>query len=423
MELPLFFNQQVDLTVVGGGPAGFMAAITAAQSGVASVVLLESNAKTLEKVRISGGGRCNVTHACWDPGELVTNYPRGRLALMSAFSRFAAGDAVNWFEDKGLRLIAEQDGRIFPVSNSSSDVVTCLRNAAKASGVHFLTKQAVNRVDSMQKNRFFISSKGSKPFESKKVLLATGSHSSGRKIAQALGHSIVNPVPSLFSLKLDSFSLSICSGVALDNVKITLFTDDKSFQEIGRVLITHQGLSGPAVLRLTAFAARHLSKLNYKARLSVNWIDSNYDSARSQLNNFRYTSSRSRLVNSNPFSKFPKRFWLEIIKQAKVDPYIRWAELSSVNEKRLLNILISNSYNVFGKGPYGEEFVTAGGVRLDEINMTTMESLVVPGLYFAGELLDIDGITGGFNFQHCWSSGWLAGKAIANSLNPYLSEN
>jgi len=421
MELPLSSSQLVDLTVIGGGPAGFMAAITAAQNGVASVVLLESNASTLEKVRISGGGRCNVTHACWDPRELVTNYPRGKLPLMSAFSRFAAGDAVNWFEEKGLKLIAEKDGRMFPVSNSSSDVVTCLRNAAKAAGVHFLTKQAVNRVDCLKRSRFSVSSKGCKPFETKKVLLATGSHSSGRKMAHALGHSIIDPVPSLFSLQLESFSLNICSGLALDDVKITLVVEDKSFQEIGRVLITHQGVSGPAVLRLTAFAARHLSKVNYKACLRINWLDSNFDSAKSQFKKFRYIQSRSRLVNSNPFSKLPKRFWSEIIKQAKIDPCIRWAELSSLDEKRMLNLLLSASYIVFGKGPYGEEFVTAGGIQLNEVNMSTMESRLLPGLYFAGELLNVDGITGGFNFQHCWSSGWLAGNAIANSLNSSLS--
>ena len=394
-----------------------MAAITAAENGVASVLLFESFAKTLEKVRLSGGGRCNVTHACWEPRDLTTNYPRGRLPLLSVFSRFAAGDAVTWFENKGLKLVAEEDGRMFPKSNSSSDVVTCLRNAAQGAGVNYLTQMAVNRVDYVRDNRFVVYSQGSKPLEAKKVLLATGAHPSGRKLAHGLGHTIVHPVPSLFSLQLDSFFLNKCSGLALNDVKITLLAGEKSFQETGRVLITHWGLSGPAALKLSAFAARDLSKVKYKAHLSINWIDSSYDTARNQLNKFRYIASRNRLINASPFSKLPKRFWLEILKQSNVDPYIRWSELSSTYEQNILKSLLTDSYVVFGKGPFGEEFVTAGGIELDEVNMSTMESRLLPGLYFAGEILDVDGITGGFNFQHCWSSGWLAGHAIANSLN------
>ena len=416
MELRSNSNQQVDLIVIGGGPAGFMGAITAAEKGLASVFLFESTSKTLEKVRISGGGRCNVTNACWDPIDLVTNYPRGKLPLLGSFSRFATGDAVAWFADKGLDLVIEKDGRMFPRSNSSLEVVSCLRSAASARGVNSFTKSAVSRVDHHEKKGFLVYIQGQSPIETKRLLLATGGHPSGRKLASSLGHKIVNPVPSLFSLTLEENPLNICSGIALNDVNLKLLVGGKSFTQTGRVLITHRGLSGPAVLRLSAFAARELYQEKYKAQLEVSWIDIDFELAVKCMKEFRRQASRNTLANARPFKQVPRRLWLIILKQAGINSSLRWAEISSLKEKQIIKLLLLNSYSVSGRGPFGEEFVTAGGINLGEVNFARMESRLLPGLHFAGEILDVDGVTGGFNFQHCWSSGWIAGKAIANSL-------
>ncbi len=410
-------KQPFELIVVGGGPAGFMGAITAAETGLSKVRLLEASAKTLEKVRISGGGRCNVTHACWDPTDLVTNYPRGRLPLLGSFSRFATGDAVSWFCQKGLDLIAEEDGRMFPITNSSSDVINCLSNAAKAIGVQCFTNSPVHKIDALKNSLFRVFPKNSQPIETQKVLLATGGHPSGRRLASSFGHSIVKPVPSLFSLTSRASFLNICSGISLNDVSLKLFVGETTFQERGSILITHWGFSGPAILRLSAFAARELNINDYNARLSINWINSDYIIAGNTLKEVRYSAARKQLGNTSPFPSLPKRLWLTFLKELEIDSSMRWSELTSKFEKKLLKKLLSNSFDISGRGPFGEEFVTAGGVNLSEVNLATMESRLFPGLYFAGELLDIDGVTGGYNFQHCWTSGWLAGKAIGIGLN------
>ena len=290
MELLLSSNQKqpLELIVVGGGPAGFMGAITASEMGLSKVFLLEGSAKTLEKVRMSGGGRCNVTHACWDPNDLVTYYPRGSLPLLGAFSRFASGDVVSWFAERGLNLVAESDGRMFPISNLSSDVVDCLRQSADAVGVTSFTNRHVYKIDYLENKIFRIFSKNSKPLETKKVLLATGGHPTGRKLAASFGHKIIRPVPSLFSLTSKESFLKTCSGIAINNVSLKLFVGDKLFEEHGRVLITHWGFSGPTILRLSAFAARELNMHQYKARLCVNWINSDYISTSNFLKEFRY---------------------------------------------------------------------------------------------------------------------------------------
>ena len=410
-------NHPIDLIVIGGGPAGFMAAITAAEKGVSSVIVLEATAKTLEKVRISGGGRCNATHACWDPSELVNNYPRGRLPLLSCFSRFATGDAVAWFADRGLELVQEADGRMFPISNSSLEVISCLRNSAKSRGVCCFTKSFVKRIECLQGSGFLVHVVDQKPITTKRVLLATGGNPSGRKLAASLGHKIVKPVPSIFSLTLKPSSLNSCAGLAINDVNLKLVVGDKSFDETGRVLITHKGLSGPAILRLSSFAARELNRQKYQAKLIINWINVDQNLAKSLFQEFRALAGKRTLFSYRPFKKLPKRFWLALLHQVKIEPTLRWAELPSLLERKLLDILIRNSYTINGRVPYGEEFVIAGGVNLEEINIATMESLLIPGLFFSGEILDIDGITGGFNFQHCWTSGWLAGNAIAKSHN------
>ena len=409
---------EFDLLVVGGGAAGFMAAITAAEQGVQRVLMLEATPEPLSKVRLSGGGRCNVTHACWDPAELVGHYPRGQRPLRGPFSRFASGDAVAWFADRGLDLVEEDDGRMFPQANRSSAVVDCLRQAAKRSGVRLITSSPVQSLAGDLSSGFVASCRGSERFHAHRVLLATGGHPSGRRLASQLGHRLIPPVPSLFSLTLDAPQLRGCAGLALDDVALTLVVGDERFHQVGRVLITHWGLSGPATLRLTAFAARALQASRYRAVLTVSWC-SGWSQADllAALRGQRIQAARRTLSASRPLTAhLPRRLWVSMLEVVGVAADQRWADCPAKIEKGLFDQLQQCRYPVKGRGPFGEEFVTAGGVDLGEINLATMESRRCPGLHLAGELMDVDGVTGGFNFQHCWTSGWLAGQSIARQL-------
>ena len=415
--LPLSFPPIADLIVVGGGPAGFMAAISAAEAGLESVFVFESTAELLTKVRISGGGRCNVTHACWDPSDLVSFYPRGSRPLRGPFSRFACGDALAWFSDHGLELNIEPDGRIFPMANSSSAVVDCLVQSALSAGVVLKTKTSVQRIEPQRDEGFLVRCRKGLALSASKVLLATGGHPSGRKLAVGVGHRLVPPVPSLFSLSLNEPQLKACSGTSLEGVELILKTKDGlRFVEKGTVLITHWGLSGPATLRLSAFAARALYDQQYQAELIVNWTGGfNRNEIQDRIKATRSDQSRRTLSAARPLDSLPRRLWQALLVQIHVDHDLRWAECSALIERRLVEALVSSHYCVIGRGPYADEFVTAGGVHLDEVDLVSMESRICPGLYLAGELLDVDGVTGGFNFQHCWTSGWLAGQAISGS--------
>ena len=407
----------IQLAVIGGGAAGFMGAIKAAEDGVNSVVIFEGKKKTLEKVRISGGGRCNVTHACWDPKELVPNYPRGEIPLLGAFSRFATGDAVEWFSDRGLQLIQEEDGRMFPQSNSSNDVIDCLKQAAKNSGVISYTETNVISIKYLGAKGFEIATKQNNYIYASKVLLATGGDPSGYKIASELGHKIISAAPSLFSLKIVCPRLNSCAGISVDNLNLKLKAEEETFSENGRILITHRGLSGPAILRLTAFAARKLQSVKYKALLEINWSNKTEEYINQLLQSNRQNNPSKTLSSSNPLEGIPKRVWLYFLNQVEISSNKRWAGLSKKEEKMLSNLIRKDSHKITGKGPYGEEFVTAGGVSLNQINFRSMESRICKGLYFAGEVINVDGVTGGFNFQHCWTSGWIAGRQISKDLN------
>tara|TARA_Y100001968_G_scaffold17086_2_gene13587 strand:- start:3835 stop:5079 length:1245 start_codon:yes stop_codon:yes gene_type:complete len=408
--------RNINLAVIGGGAAGFMGAITAAEGGAKSVFIFELMSHTLEKVRISGGGRCNVTHACWDPKDLVPNYPRGEVPLIGAFSRFATGDALAWFEDRGLELISEEDGRIFPKSNSSKDVIKCLHDSAKRAGVICSTQMKVENIDSLGQTGFRLKFNDGSVIYSKKVLIATGGHPSGKKLAFKLGHEIIPSAPSLFGFKIDSHSLGDCAGISVDKVQLKLLCGKRLFKEEGRVLITHKGLSGPGIFRLSAFAARDLYDKKYKALLEINWVNQTHDSMKRLFEAYRRDYPKNTLFNNHPFQSIPKRMWVSFLHQINLLPSKRWSSFSKLEEKRLTENLIKKEYRIFAKGPFGEEFVTAGGVNLEQVNMKSMESRLCKGLYFAGEVLDIDGVTGGFNFQHCWTSGWIAGEEIAKSL-------
>lgn len=412
------------VVVAGGGPAGFMAAITAAEAGIvaapaaqgdaAGVLLLESTAEPLHKVRISGGGRCNVTHACWDPTTLVTHYPRGGRGLRGPFSRFAPGDAVAWFEAHGLDLVEEPDGRLFPRSNRSSSVVALLRQAAAAAGVRVLTGRALKRAEARSGGGFRLELRDGASLVGERLVLATGSHPSGYAMAAELGHELVPPVPSLFSLALADHPLAALAGVAMDPVDLELLLPGIRRSQRGAVLITHRGLSGPAILRLTAFAARELKQGHYRGELVVDWTGGLPPAELEQwFNEARRNQARRQLVNARPWPALSRRLWGHLLSAAGIPASLRWADLERRRQEGLILSLQASRYEVSGRGPFGEEFVTAGGVPLDQVHPATMESRRQPGLFLVGELLDVDGVTGGFNFQHCWTSGWLVGQALA----------
>ena len=426
---------QVTVAVVGGGPAGFMAAISAAEALVAagqpvSIVVLEATAEPLHKVLISGGGRCNVTHACWEPQLLVNHYPRGRKALRGPFSQFAPADSVDWFAQHGLELVQEADGRLFPRSNRSSSVVECLRQAARRVGVQLAPAAAVQTVRRRAQGGFELTLRAGSSLICRHLVLATGSHPSGHRLAAALGHSLVAPVPSLFSLALATPGLVDLAGVSMDPVELELFPPEGApssrrqqddLRQRGAVLITHRGLSGPATLRLTAFAARELRAWGYRAQLRVDWTGGHGASALEALfAQARQQQARRSLASWRPWPGLARRLWLSLLEEAGLattGPQApRWAELTRRSQQSLSAALLNSRYEVVGRGPFGEEFVTAGGVPLGEVNLASLESRCCEGLQLVGELLDVDGVTGGFNFQHCWTSGWLAGQALQRAL-------
>ena len=399
-----------DLAIIGGGASGFMGAITAINGGLKSVVILEGTKKVLEKVRISGGGRCNLTNSCWDISNLVNNYPRGEKQLIGLFNRFSTIDSFDWFQRQGLNLKVEKDGRVFPCSDSSEDVIKCLGSVAKKSGVKVFTNCHVKQISKINEC-FNLLVKGSKSFKAKNILICTGGHPSGRRLAKSLGHTIVQPVPSLFSFSTSDNSLESCSGITLD-VHIKLTVKAKNYAEKGTILITHKGFSGPVILRLSSFSARKLYDNNYTGELKINWLCINESDARSALLKYKLENAKKLVFNNKPFNKLPRSLWNALLISVNLDRRLKWADVSKYEINSLVNCLIMKNYLIKSRGPFGEEFVTAGGVSLKEINFKTMESNICKGLFFAGEVLDIDGVTGGFNFQHCWTSGWVAGNAV-----------
>jgi predicted flavoprotein YhiN len=357
------------VTVVGGGAAGFMAAITAAEAG-ADVTLIEKSRQFLSKVRISGGGRCNVTHALFDPREFARRYPRGERELIGPLQRFGAREIVEWFESRGVKLKTETDGRMFPITDDSQTIIDCLIGAAKNAGVKLLTNQTLDRLPDGR------------------LLLATGGYHGG----EVFGHTIEPPVPSLFTFHIETPWVRELAGVS---VEAEVSAAGRS--ERGAVLFTHTGLSGPAILRLSAWRARELHAVNYRFPLTVKWLDVDFKRMRCEHG--------AKLIANTPL--LPARLW------ERFAPDARWSKLTSAEQKAFEQRLARMELPVTGKSLNKEEFVTCGGVRLSEVNFRTMESCVRPGLYLAGELLDIDGITGGFNFQAAWTTGWIAGRAMA----------
>lgn len=373
------------IIIAGGGAAGFFAAITAKKTYPhASVILHEKANKLLSKVRISGGGRCNVTHSCFDPKELVKNYPRGSKELLGPFHKFQPRDTVQWFEDRGVKLKTEEDGRMFPITDSSQTIIDCLVNEAEKLGVEIKLKSKFN-LDHKHADR---------------LIIATGSARAGWEMAKELGHTIQEPVPSLFTFNVPNFDLEPLSGISLDHVGLTL--EGSKLSQKGPMLITHWGFSGPAALKLSAFAARYLYEKNYETNLIVDWVPKL--SVEDLMELFSKEGPTKQLKNIR--IPLPKRLWSHLCSQDQLIGQMKKQTIRKLCEK-----LKRDAYQVRGKTTNKEEFVTCGGVTLSEVNFKTMESKVRSGVYFCGEVLDIDGVTGGFNFQNAWTTGWIAGSA------------
>jgi predicted Rossmann fold flavoprotein len=411
-----------DLVVVGGGAAGFMTAVTAAENGVERIIILEGSSKLMEKVRISGGGRCNVTNASWIPNELAENYPRGGIKLLESFNRFAAGDVFDWFEKRGLNLKIEADNRVFPVSDSSLDVISCLKKNAITKGVEISTKFFVKEILKTSDNLFTILNREKNSIIAKNIILSTGGHPSGHKLAKNFGHTIIRPVPSLFTFSTKETKLNECSGVSIKNIDIEIQLNNKSFKNRGDLLITHWGFSGPAVLKLSSIAARELFDQKYKFNLIIRWSNLEYQELKEKIDNLKLNNGKLNLINLRPLPLLTKRLWVFLLNKMEINKDKKWSDLLADEREKMINSLLKDIYVISSKGPFGEEFVTSGGVSINEVNFKSMESKLCPGLFFSGEVLDVDGITGGFNFQHCWTSGWLAGQAVSKLFSKVTNQ-
>jgi len=401
-----------DVVIVGGGPAGFFAAIRCAElNPKLDVLIIEKASQTLGKVLISGGGRCNVTHACFEPAQLITYYPRGGNELRGAFSRFQPSDTVKWFESRAVKLKTEADGRMFPSTDDSNTIVECLRESAREAGVRVELRTSLLGVEKGSRGGFRLEVRNEAsvlPLQTKKLLLATGSDRKTLEVVQSLGHTVVEPVPSLFTFNIKDKRIHGLAGVSVENVTLKM----DAITTRGAMLVTHWGLSGPAVLRLSAWGARELFEKKYRAKLIVNWLDDySFDKTLDILQkNKDWKENVRKKVATNPaFSQVSIRLWKQLVHFIGEK---NWGDVSKAELRKLASELTAGEFRIEGKGQFKEEFVTCGGVSLKEVDFKTMQSRVVDDLFFAGEVLDIDGITGGFNFQSSWTTGWLAGSAL-----------
>lgn len=398
-----------DVIIIGGGAAGFFAAINIAEFNPAlKVVILERGKEVLTKVKISGGGRCNVTHAEFVPQELVQNYPRGRKELLGPFHTFMTGDTIEWFHKRGVELKIEEDGRMFPVSNSSQTIVDCFLNECKKLNVEVLKSHSVNNI--VERNNSWYVETNHDEFVSEKLLVATGSNTKIWRILQNLGHTIINPVPSLFTFNINDKRIKTIPGVVAQNVAIKII--DSDLESEGPLLITHWGMSAPAILKLSAFGALELAKRDYKFKIEINFIQISFDDCLETLKEIKQSSIKKRVYNSPQFD-LPKRLWQQLVLASNISIDIRWQDLNKNKLEQLSNQLTKAVFNVDGKSTFKEEFVTAGGIDLKEINFKTYGSKLHKNLYFAGEILNIDAVTGGFNFQNAWTGAYIAAQEIS----------
>lgn len=398
-----------DVIVVGGGAAGFFAAINIAeQNPKLKVAILERGKEGLQKVRISGGGRCNVTHAEFIPSELVLNYPRGEKELLGPFHQFMTGDTIEWFEKRGVELKIEEDGRMFPISNSSQTIIDCFLNEAKKHKVEVLYNHSVKSIQKEENLWNLEASQGD--FSAEKLLIAAGSNPKIWKLLENLGHTISQPVPSLFTFDIKDERIKDIPGVVALNVEIKVLGIDLWSE--GPLLITHVGMSAPSILKLSAFGAIELAKRNYNFEIEVNFIRQAFDDCLDLLKDLKHELAKKSVFKSTQF-ELPKRLWHKLVVASDMDKETRWADLNRQQLENLASQLTQAVFKVDGKSTFKEEFVTAGGIDLKEINFKTFESKLHSNLYFAGEIINVDAVTGGFNFQNAWTGAYIVAKSIS----------
>ena len=406
--------ETVDLLVIGGGAGGFFGAITAAEAYAGMrVLLLEKGTQALSKVRISGGGRCNVTHSCFEPRVLSGRYPRGAKALLSAFSRFQPKDTVEWFEKRGVKLKVEEDGRMFPVTDRSETIMQCLLGAAEKAGVVVRLRCGVKAIEKKGEAHWIAQLDDGQAVEARFVLVATGGCRAGDgvRFLESLGHKVEKPVPSLFTFHVENAWVKSLAGVSISAVQVSVI--GTSIKEVGPVLFTHWGLSGPGILRTSAWGARVLEDRDYRFELQLRWVERLGREQWIEILQKKREESPGKQVENTALEGIPSRLWEELVRLAGVPEERRWNQLTKTEAHQLAEILGGTKVQVSGKSLNKDEFVTCGGVSLKEVDFKTMESRCARGVWFAGEVLDIDGITGGFNFQSAWTTGWIAGQTIA----------
>ncbi len=401
------------LIVVGGGAAGFFCAVNAARlSPSLEVVIVEKTNKLLSKVRVSGGGRCNVTHACFSIAEMIKKYPRGASFLKKAFHHFFTTDTIAWFKDRGVELKTESDGRMFPISNNSQTIVDCLLQEANRYGVEILMNKEVKAVKKISDGFELIFSNDT-TLVSNFLCIASGGYPKSTQFEwlHQIGHTIEAPVPSLFTFNMPGNPINALMGISVERVQVKIM--GSKLAEEGPLLITHWGMSGPAILKLSAWGARELAAKNWQFGMVVNWLPAyNEQTLKDKFQLIRFDIAAQKISNRNPFL-LPQRLWEYLLQQSGVNENSRWADLPAKEQNKLIKNICAQEFSVNGKTTFKEEFVTSGGIALEEVEHASMESKIVPGLFFAGEVLNVDGVTGGFNFQNAWTTGWVAAKAIA----------
>lgn len=398
------------IAIIGGGAAGFFTAINCAEAMTnCQITIYEQSNKLLSKVKVSGGGRCNVTHACWTPKELVKFYPRGQKELLGPFHQFCTGDTVAWFADRGVELKIEEDGRMFPVSNQSQTIIDCFMLQAQKLGVKIVKQHKLIKLQA-QDEKWHLQFNNGVQITADKVLVAAGSSNTIWAMLQKLGHSIIPPVPSLFTFNIKDDLLTDLAGISLPNVEVKIVTT--KLVESGPFLITHWGISGPAVLKLSAFGARLLHEKNYNFTIQLNLLG--FENKDEIANELLQKTSKELIINAVQYG-LPKRLWKRLVTITKIKPTKNWNDISKKEAHALATNLCAYQMQVKGKSTFKEEFVTAGGIALKEVNMKRFESKLFSNLFFAGEVLNIDAVTGGFNFQAAWTGAYLAAQAIANN--------
>lgn len=406
---------QKKLLVIGGGASGFFCAVNAARlNPLLKVIVVEKSNKLLSKVKVSGGGRCNVTHACFDIDEMSRNYPRGANFVKKTFHHFFTTDTIKWFDERGVTLKTEEDGRMFPVSDSSETIIRCLLKEASKYNVAIMLNAEVKKLKKTGE-QFQVELNDHRDLTADYICVASGGYpkSSMFDWLKETGHTIEEPVPSLFTFNLPGHPIRELMGISVENAKVKI--QQSKLADSGSILITHWGLSGPAVLKLSAWGARELAKLNYEFAITISWLpDLNELTLKERFLQIRNDNASKRVKGRNMYG-LPNRLWDFLAMQSRVSETMRWADMPSVVQNKFIKNLCNYELGVKGKTTFKEEFVTAGGIKLSEIDHHTMMSKKVGNLYFAGEIMDVDGVTGGFNFQHAWASGFIAAKSIAAS--------